>query len=158
MWQNTFILKFVNIMTSKPKKKWHLHRPTEVYMDGRVELLWDMILTTDRAVGSNRPDIVIRDKEKRKVYIIDISCPSDVNVKSKENEKITKYSGLRVELSKMWNSECIIVPIVVGGLGCVSHDFGNYLKMVPGELSIAMCLKITVLGSEKIMRSFLSRR
>ena len=149
------ICKHYDIQT---EKKWHLHRPTEVYMDGRVELLWDMILTTDRAVGSNRPDIVIRDKEKRKVYIIDISCPSDVNVKSKENEKITKYSGLRVELSKMWNSECIIIPIVVGGLGCVSHDFESYLKMVPGELSIAMCLKITVLGSEKIMRSFLSRR
>ena len=66
-------------------------------MDDKIELLWDMVLTTDRAVGSNRPDIVIRDKQKKKVYIIDISCPSDVNVKSKENEKITKYSGLRVE-------------------------------------------------------------
>ena len=117
-----------------------------------------MLLTTDRAVGSNRPDIVIRDKQERKVYIIDISCPNDKNVKQKENEKITKYSGLRVELSKMWNSECIVIPIVIGGLGCVSHDFGSYLKMVPGDLSIAMCLKITVLGSEKIMRSFLSRR
>ena len=31
--------------------KWHLHRPKEVYMDNRVELLWDMTLTTDRAVG-----------------------------------------------------------------------------------------------------------
>ena len=80
-------LKYVNILISK-QKKWHLHQPTEVYMDDRVELVWDMVLTTDRAVGSNRPDIVIRDK-KKKVYIIDISCPRDVNVKSKENEKIT---------------------------------------------------------------------
>ena len=127
-------------------------------MDDRIELLWDMVLTTDRAVGSNRPDIVIRDEQEKKVYIIDISCPSDGNVKPKENEKITKYSGMRVELSKMWNSECIVIPIVVGGLAGVSHDFRNYLKIVPGDLSIAMCLKITVLGSEKIMRSFLSSR
>ena len=127
-------------------------------MDSRVELLWDMTLTTDREVGSNRPDIVIRDKEEKKVYIIDVSCPSDVNVKNKENEKITKYSGLRVELAKMWNSECIVIPVVVGSLGAISHNFANYLKMIPTDLSIAMCLKITLLGSEKIMRSVLSRK
>ena len=127
-------------------------------MDSRVELLWDMTLTTDREVGSNRPDIVIRDKKEKKVYIIDVSCPSDVNVKNKENEKITKYSGLRVELAKMWNSECIVIPVVVGSLGAISHNFANYLRMIPTDLSIAMCLKITLLGSEKIMRSVLSRK
>ena len=52
-----------------------------------------MVLTTDRAVGANRPDIVIRDKMNKKVYIIDISCPSDVNVNAKEQEKISKYTG-----------------------------------------------------------------
>ena len=86
-----------------------------------------------------------------------MSCPSDTNVKNKENEKITKYSGLPVELTKMWNSECIVVP-VVGGLGAISHNFANYLKMIPTDLSIAMCLKIALLGSEKIMRFVLSRR
>ena len=147
--------KKYNIQT---ETKWHLHRPKEVYMDSRVELLWDMTLTTDRDVGSNRPDIVIRDKKERKVFIIDVSCPSDSNVKSKENEKITKYSGLRVELAKMWNSECIVIPVVIGGLGTISYNFANYLKMIPADLSIAMCLKITLLGSEKIMRSVLSRK
>ena len=87
-----------------------------------------------------------------------MSCPSDTNVKNKENEKITKYSGLRVELAKMWNSECIVVPVVVGGLAAISHNFANYLKMIPTNLSIAMCLIITLLGSEKIMQSVLSRK
>ena len=127
-------------------------------MDSRVELLWDMTLTMDRDVGSNRPDIVIWDKKERKVYIIDLSCASDSNVKNKENEKITKYSGLRVELAKMWNSEWIVVPVVVGGLGAISHNFANYLKMIPTDLSIAMCLKIALLGSEKILQSVLLRK
>ena len=140
------------------ESKWHLHRPKEVYMDNKVELLWDMTLTTDRVVGANRPDIVIRDKVGKRTYIIDVSCPSDVNVTEKENEKIAKYSGLRVELAKMWNSECTVIPVVVGGLGAVSHQFGNYLRMIPAELNVAMCLKITLLGSEKIMRSVLSRK
>ena len=66
-------------------------------MNKDVELLWDMTLNTDRQVGANRPDIVLRDKASKKTYIIDISCPSDKNVTSKENEKVAKYSGLRVE-------------------------------------------------------------
>ena len=127
-------------------------------MDRRVEILWDMTLTTDRDVGANRPDIVIRDKLEKKTYIIDVSCPSDVNVSKKENEKLSKYSGLRVELGKLWNCECEVVPIVIGGLGTVSGKFADYLRMIPTELSLELCLKITVLGSERIMRSFLSRK
>ena len=73
-------------------------------------------------------------------------------------KKITKYSGLRVELAKMWNSEYTVIPVVVGGLGAVSHNSTNYLTMIPADLSAAMCLKITVLGSEKIMRSVLSKK
>ena len=138
--------------------KWHLHKPAEVVMDRNYEITWDMVLTTDRAVGANRPDIVVRDKIKKKVLILDISCPSDVNVVAKENEKINKYSGLRVELSKMWNSECDVIPVVVGGLGCVSKNFEGYLKRIPAELSKELCIKITLLGSEKLMRSFLSRK
>ena len=81
-----------------------------------------------------------------------------MNVQSKENEKITKYSGLRVELGKMWNCECVIIPVVIGGLGVISEKFLDYLKMIPAQLSMEMCQKITLLGSEKIMRSVLSRK
>ena len=45
----------------------------------------------------------------------------------KENEKIAKYSGLRVELTKMWNSECFVIPVVVGSFGAVSHKLRDNL-------------------------------
>ena len=127
-------------------------------MNKDIELLWDMTLNTDRQVGANRPDIVLRDKASKKTYIIDISCPSDKNVTPKENEKMAKYSGLRVEPGKMWDSECVVIPVVVGGLGVISEKFQDYLKMIPADLSTEMCLKITLLGSERIMRSVLSRK
>ena len=117
------------------EKKWHLHNPKEVIMDNNIELIWDMLLTTDRDVGANRPDIVIRDKKKKKTYIIDISCPADNNIQSKESEKISKYSALRVELCKMWKCDCLVVPVVVGGLGTVSTQFKHYLSMIPACLS-----------------------
>ena len=138
--------------------KWHLHRPTEVYMDNKIELLWDVPMITARAIGANRPDIVIRDKCNKKTYIIDISCPYDTNVHAKEVEKISKYCSLRVELAKMWNCDCVVIPVVVGACGTVTKEFTNYLQMMPADLSPEMCLKITLLGSEKIMRSALSRK
>ena len=140
------------------EQKWHLHRPTDVIMDQKVEIIWDMILTTDREIGANRPDLVVRDKVNKRVYIIDVSCPSDVNVTAKENEIIAKYSGLRVELAKMWQCECVVIPIVIGGLGCLSEKFLDFINIVPAEISAELCLKITLLGSEKIMRSCLLRK
>ena len=127
-------------------------------MNKNIELLWDMTLNADRQIGANKPDIVLRDKTATKTYIIDISCPNDMNVQSKENEKVAKYSGLRAELGKMWNCECVVIPVVIGSLGVISEKFLEYLKMVPAQLSMEMCIKITLLGSEKIMRSVLSRK
>ena len=111
-----------------------------------------------RQVGANRPNLVIRDKANKKVYIIDVSCPSDVNVIAKENEKIAKYSGLRVELAKMWESECVVIPVIIGGLGCLSEKFTDYINQIPAEISAELCQKITMMGSKKILRSCLSRR
>ena len=123
-----------------------------------IEILYNTPLTTDRPHVFNRPDIVVRDKKKKKCFIIDVSCPNDINVSEKEQEKITKYSGLRQELGRMWDCECVVIPIVIGGLGVVSENFERYKHMVPAELSTAMCIKITLLGSEKILRNFLARR
>ena len=90
--------------------------------------------------------------------MIDVSCPNDINVSQKEQEKITKYSGLRLELGRMWDCDCSVIPIVVGSLGMVSENFDKYKDMVPAEISSLMCTKITLLGSEKILRNFLARR
>ena len=74
----------------KTENKWHCHQPPEVILEKNFEIVWELPLTTDRPVGANRPDIVIRDKLAKKTLIIDISCPSDVNVYNKKNEKNLK--------------------------------------------------------------------
>ena len=51
-----------------------------------------------------------------------------------------------------------IVTIVARGLGVVSLDFEKYINMLPARVSPAMCIKIALLGSEKILRAFLSRK
>ena len=62
-------------------------------MTKNVEIVYDQVITTDRPVGANRPDILIRDKANKQTFIVDISCPCDVNVVNKEAEK------------KVWDTE-----------------------------------------------------
>ena len=137
---------------------WYAHSPSEVVMTNDVEIAYDQVMTTDRPVGANRPDILVRDKANKLSYIVDISCPCDVNVANKEAEKIAKYGALRKELIKMWGGECTVVPVVVGGLGAVSKDAERHIKSLPGNVDMALCQKITVLGSKRILQAVLSRK
>ena len=62
---------------------------------------------------------------------------------------------VRVELEKMWNSEAIVVPVIIGGLGSIFHNFINFLKMINAWFING---NVSEIGSEKFMRSFLSRK
>ena len=64
---------------------------------------------------------------------------------------------LKKELTKMWSGDCVVIPVVVGGLGAVSNDTERYLKSLPGNAQMSLCQKITVLGSNRILQSILSR-
>ena len=137
---------------------WFLHKPRDVTLNKDVEVVYDQVITTDRPVVANRPDILVRDLKKKKVYIIDISCPYDANVCKKENEKISKYSALRVELQRLWSSECIVVPVIIGSLGVVSKNIEKHLLNIPGNPTVHMCQKIALLGSKRILKDVLARR
>jgi hypothetical protein len=44
----------------------HTHMPKPVYEEGDVTVLWNQAVHTDREVKENRPDIIIKNKKKRK--------------------------------------------------------------------------------------------
>ena len=138
-------------------KWWQSHKPEDVVMTDQVEILWDQIVQTDRECPCNRPDIVIKDKKKKEALIIDVACPADLNVSKKENEKSSKYNGLKVELARLWEMDCKVIPIVVGALGTISSSMCSLVEEVPGSPSHVACQKITLVGSQKILRSVLSR-
>ena len=66
------------------------HKPQSVSENSQVKLLWDFNTYTDHVLSAHRPDIVMIDKNKNTVTIIDISVPADSNISSKESEKIYK--------------------------------------------------------------------
>ena len=156
------ICKYLHYVISKSYgiptgKDWFSHAPKEVIACNNVDLLYDQVLRTDLEVGANRPDIVVKDKTAKKTYILDVSCPCDINIYKAEATKVAKYIGLKGQLQKLWGFDCVIIPVIIGGLGGVTHNLKDYLAMIPGNPSLSICQKAAILGSKKILMDVLSR-
>ena len=66
---------------------------------------------------------------------------SDTNIETKYREKVDHYKDLDIELSRLWQKQVIIIPIIVGSLGCVKSNLHKALK----DLSIeAECHSYTL--------------
>ena len=69
--------------------------------------------------------------------------------KSKVNEKLSKYKDLEFETTRMWGMRTETVPVIVGAM---DHN----LEKIPGASNINELQKIILLGTEHILRRFLS--
>jgi hypothetical protein len=74
------------------KKHWYEHVPksVETSQGGKLTLLWNQQVQTDRTIPNNKPYIIIRDNEKGTCVLIDVAISGDRNVIKKEAEKILK--------------------------------------------------------------------
>ena len=80
---------------------------------------------------------------------LETSCPGDINVSSKEEEKVCKYSPLATDFHLMYRMVVEVIPIVFGHTGVVSTDCVKYLTKIPGycESLFATSQKATILGT-----------
>ena len=86
-----------------------------------VTVLWNQAVHTDREVKANRPDIIIKNKKEKTCTPIDVAIPADRNVVQKEAEKKLKYNSSCIEMQRMWNLKCTIVPAIIGATGIVKR-------------------------------------
>jgi hypothetical protein len=77
---------------------------------------------------ANRPDIIIKNKKDKTCLLIDVAIPSDKNVIQKEVEKKSKYKYLSIEIQRMWNMKCFVIPVIIGATGIVSKSLQKYLE------------------------------
>ena len=82
-------------------RSWYSHKPLPVIESPTVKILWDIKLVTTLNHPSNHPDIVLYDFSKQELFFIEISCPADIKVVTKEDEKINKYSSLAADFHQM---------------------------------------------------------
>jgi hypothetical protein len=72
----------------------HVPKSVETSQEGKVTILWNQQIQTDRTIPNNKPVIVIHDYEKGTCMLLDVAIPGDRNVIQKEAEKILKYKDL----------------------------------------------------------------
>jgi hypothetical protein len=78
---------------------WYAHVPilVETSHEGKVTILWNQQVQTDRTMPNNKPYIIIRDNEEGKCMSIGVAISGDRNVIKKEASKILKYEDLTVK-------------------------------------------------------------
>ena len=66
-------------------------KSVETSQGGKVTVLWNQQVQTDRTIPNNKPDTIIRDNEKGTCMLIDVAISGDRNVikkRSREDFKI----------------------------------------------------------------------
>jgi hypothetical protein len=90
---------------------------------------------TDRVLA-DRPDIIIKNKNYQNYLLIDVAIPSDRNIIQKESEEKLKYKNLRIEIQRMCNMKCLVIPVIIGATGIVTKGQKIYPETIPGKQSV----------------------
>ena len=107
-------------------------------------IYWNCGILTDRTINCNKPDIIIR--EGKKVNIIEISIPHDINIAVKERDKRLKYQDLRVEIERMWNVKAEVTPVIIGHTGMVKKGIKRLINKISPNLQVYNLQKAAIPG------------
>jgi len=113
--------------------------------------MWNQAAHKDREVTTNRPDMIIKNNKEKRCTLIDVAIPADRNVVQKEAEKKLKYKNSCIEIQRMWNLKCTIIPVIIGATGIVTRSLRKKLKAVPGKHSIDSPQKTAIIGTSHII-------
>jgi hypothetical protein len=140
------------------KKHWYEHVPksVETSQGGKVTILWNQQVQTERTIPNNKPDNIIRDNETGTCMLIDVAISGDRNVIKSEAEKILKYEDLPIEIQRMWNVKTRVIPVIIGATGTISKSFRKYMSSIPGNDEVRELQKAAILGTAYILRKVLT--
>ena len=140
------------------KSHWYEHVPesVETGQGGKATMLWNQQVQTDRTIPSNKPDIIIRDNEKRTCMLIDVAISGDRNVIKKEAEKSLKYKDLTIEIQRMWNVKTKVILVIIGATGTISNSFRKYVSNVLENHEVKELQKTAILGTVHVLGKVLT--
>jgi len=149
------ICKETGVQLDKKYGYEHVPKSVETSQAGKVTMLWNHQVQTNRTIPNNKPQIIIRDNEKGTCMLIDVAILGDRNVIKKEAEKILKYKDLKIEIHHMWNVKIKVIPVIIGATGTISKLFRKYVINIPGKHEVKELQKTTILGTAHIVRKVL---
>ena len=108
-------------------------KSVETIQGGKVTILWNQQVQTDKIIRNNKPDIIIRDNEMGTCMLIDVAISGDRNVIKKEAEKILKYKDHTIEIQCMWNVKTKVIPVIIGATRTISKTFKKIREQHTGK-------------------------
>ena len=133
-----------------------------VLENDKAKLIWDFEFHLRKTTTARRPDLILEDKEQKKIWVCDMACPQQRNVETKRLEKLTKYRQLEFEMrERRPGYEILIIPIVIGALGegmkQAILDLGKIFSNEElAEKTIYEMQKTVLMDSETTIRKVLS--
>ena len=81
------------------------------------EYWWNVSIKTATNVPHNKPDIVMWDKLNKECSILEFSCPADVNISNKVNEK-NNVHGMLIRNMQILHPDYKfnMIPVIFGAL------------------------------------------
>jgi len=134
-------------------------KPKPKYENERAVAYWDVPLYADTThVKANRIDATIIDHSNKQVKVLEMSCPWQENRESKDIEKTTKYTQLRLELANRYPEYKIKqYNIIIDALGGCSKEVEQNVKDIVGdkfEIILRQMQKSILTSSLHIARHF----
>jgi len=141
---NYNICKETGVQLDKKHGYEYVPKSVETNQGGKVTILWNQQLQTDRTIPNNKPNIIIRYNEKGTCMLIDVANSGDRNVIKKEAEKILKYNDLTIEIQSMRK---VKTRVIIGATGTISKSFRKYISNIPGNHEVKELQKTAILGT-----------
>ena len=129
----------------KRSKRLRSHSVQEISANSNVEIRVDTTVATSTRQSANRPDIVIHDKKRREIILIEVGITSQDQLTIVENEKRRKYDVLVNELGAMHNCKTRIIPYVLTWDGIVTKFHKTYAKEIGLTKKIQSYIQFVVL-------------
>ena len=130
-------------------------KSVETSQEGKVTVLCNQQMQTDRTIPNNKPDVIIRDNGKGTCMLIDVAISGDRNVIKTKADTILKYKDLTIEIQSMWNAKTKVIPVIIGATGIISKSFRKYVSNIPENHEVNELQKTAILGTAHILRKVL---
>ena len=133
-----------------------------VMQNDKGKLVWDFEFHLRKTTTARRRNLILEDKEKKKIRIWDMACLQQRNIQAKRLDKLTKYTQLAYETrERRLGYEIMVVSLIIGALGGgVKQIFPDMRKMFEDKniLNRTICemQKTVLMDSETTSRKVLS--
>ena len=142
-----------NALTHKKNpsyRKGDLESPEYIHKEGNLEYWWNISIKTATKIPHNKPDLILWDRDEKICQIIEFSCPADINVSSKIEEKVATYGQLIRNLQITYKDYRFkMLPVVVGALGTIPNATKEINKL------FRKLQNNSVKGTVKICKTFM---